>query len=171
MNDKSKGDGESTTVRSVERAANLLDILISVNQPISLAELSERAGLHPSTAHRILATLDKKRFVSQDADSKHYLLGPKLLFPAQQFQFINYIRNQAIPILQKVAQEMGETASFSTRSGHQALLVAQVSSGRLVEVTLQPNIRVPLHCTAIGKVFLVRRACCSFATRNDKGVE
>lgn len=154
MNIKHKGDGESTTVRSVERAANLLDILISVSQPMSLAELSERADLHPSTAHRILATLGKKRFAYQDPASKLYSLGPKLLFPAQQFQSLNYIRNQAIPILQEVTQQLSETASFSTRSGNQAIVLAQVSSGRLVEVILQPGARAPLHCTAIGKVLL-----------------
>jgi DNA-binding IclR family transcriptional regulator len=154
MNEESKHAGEITTVRSVERAVNLLEILFSYRQPVSLAELSDRADLHPSTAHRILATLDKKRFVYQDPDSRLYSLGAKLLFPAQQFQFINYIRNQAIPILQEVTHELGETASFSTRNGNQVMLVAQVSSGRLVEVTLQPGVEAPLHCTAIGKVLL-----------------
>lgn len=154
MKEKPQHAGESTTVRSVERAANLLEILFSFDQPISLAELSDRADLHPSTAHRILATLDKKLFVYQDPNSKLYSLGPKLLFPAPHFQFINYIRNQAIPILQEVTEELGETASFSTRNGNQGMLIAQVASGRLIEVTLQPGIKAPLHCTAIGKVIL-----------------
>lgn len=154
MSEKTRQAGDSTTVRSVERAATLLEILFSFGQPVSLAKLSSKADLHPSTAHRILATLDKKRFVYQDPDSKLYSLGPKLLFPAQQFQFINYIRNQAIPILQEVTEELGETASFSTRNGNEGMLIAQVASGRLIEVTLQPGIKAPLHCTAIGKVIL-----------------
>ena len=62
-------------VQSIERAALLLDTLAQQHGDLSLAELSERSGLHNSTAYRILATLAKHGYVRQDPRTKAYRLG------------------------------------------------------------------------------------------------
>jgi DNA-binding IclR family transcriptional regulator len=145
----------SNTVRSVERAIDLLEILMSTTRSISLTALSEETDLHPSTAHRLLATLDKKGFVHQDQDSKLYSLGPRLLlFLVDGSRSFGYLRNQVIPILQEITDVLGENASFSIRNGYKSMLLAQVSSGRLVDVRIQTSMQAPLHCTAVGKVML-----------------
>lgn len=155
MNDDGKAVEASNTVRSVERAIDLLEILMSTTRSISLTELSDRTNLHPSTAHRLLATLEKKQFVHQDQESKLYSPGSKLmLFLADGSRSFGYLRNQVIPTLQEITEKLGENASFSIRNGHKAMLLAQVSSGRLVDVRIQNSIQAPLHCTAVGKVML-----------------
>ena len=42
------------TVQVMERMFNLLEVLASREDSVSLKEISEKTGLHPSTAHRIL---------------------------------------------------------------------------------------------------------------------
>lgn len=155
MDHSVKSTGASNTVRSVGRAIDLLEILMSASEPMSLTEISEQAELHPSTAHRLLATLEKKRFAHQDEDSKLYSLGPKLnLLLAEGSRPYAYLRDQVTPILQQIAEELGENVSFSIQNGYQAMLLAQVYSGRLVQVRIQDAIQAPLHCTAVGKVML-----------------
>lgn len=144
----------STTVRSVERAVDLLEILMSTVEPLSLTELSETAGLHPSTAHRLLATLERKHFIHQNNKSKQYTLGPRLNFLlVGGSQPYIYLRDRVTPILQEIAAELGENVSFSVRNGYKAMLLAQASSGRLIDVQIQDAI-LPMHCTAAGKVML-----------------
>lgn len=151
----SEKSAEVTTVRSVERAVDLLEIIMSTYEPLSLTELSERANLHPSTAHRLLATLDKKRFVHQNEESKHYSVGAKLnLLMADGSRPYAYLRDQVTPVLQEIAEELGENVSFSIQNGYKAMLLAQTSSGRLISVRIQDAIQAPLHCTAVGKVML-----------------
>jgi DNA-binding IclR family transcriptional regulator len=154
MGIKTTSDGEGTTVRSVERAIDLLEELMSQSAPISLAELSERVSLHPSTAHRLLATLESRRFVYQDGVSKLYSLGPKLLYPAQGGQTSQVLRNFVNPILQEISTATGESTTMAIRSGNHALGIAKATSGRAVDVSLQSGALAPLHCTAVGKSIL-----------------
>ena len=53
------------TVQVIERMFTLIDILASREEAISLKEISEKAGLHPSTTHRILNDLATGRFVDR----------------------------------------------------------------------------------------------------------
>ena len=45
------------TIQVIERLFSLIDVLASRSEAISLKEISEKTGLHPSTAHRILNDL------------------------------------------------------------------------------------------------------------------
>jgi len=154
MGIKTTSDGEGTTVRSVDRAIDLLEELMVQSAPISLAELSERVDLHPSTAHRLLATLESRRFVYQDNVSKLYSLGPKLLYPAQGGQTYQVLRNLVNPILQEISMVTGESTTMAIRSGNHALGIAKATSGRAVDVSIQSGALAPLHCTAVGKAIL-----------------
>jgi IclR family acetate operon transcriptional repressor len=127
---------------------------MSISSPISLAELSERVNLHPSTAHRLLATLDKRRFVYQDPVSKLYSPGVKLLYPVPGLRQYHVLVNLVTPSLREIAQQTGEGASMAILSGHHAMVVAKAASDRSVDVSLRDGVLVPLHCTAVGKAIL-----------------
>ena len=127
---------------------------MSAKEPISLKDLSKQVDLHPSTTHRLLATLDKGKFVYQNPDNKLYTLGPVLMNPSQGGRSLQSLQSLSLPILKEVSKRLGESTSLAIRSGNHAMLVAQVSSERRVNVTIQAGSQVPLHCTAVGKVIL-----------------
>jgi uncharacterized protein with NAD-binding domain and iron-sulfur cluster len=52
-----RNEAKTVTIQVLARAFSLLDVLASHQDPVSLKELSETTGLHPSTAHRILNDL------------------------------------------------------------------------------------------------------------------
>src|SRR5665647_1753510 len=66
------------TVQVIERIFILLEILASHEEAVSLKEISEKSGLHPSTAHRILNDLAIGRFVERPV-AGNYRLGMHLL--------------------------------------------------------------------------------------------
>ena len=55
--DEPRGTERKTTIQVLERMVSLLDALAQQPQAVSLKDLSQRTGLHPSTAHRILNDL------------------------------------------------------------------------------------------------------------------
>jgi DNA-binding IclR family transcriptional regulator len=148
---KSSSDRDGNIVRSVDRAIDLLEELMSEKVSLSLSELSDRTKLPPSTAYRILATMEKRRFVYQDSESKLYTIGPKLMYPTQSGQSSQALINFVTPILQEVSHTTGESASMTIRSGNHAMCIAKAMSGRSVDVSLQSGALAPLHCTAVGK--------------------
>ena len=71
-------DPQTPTIQVLERSFALLEMLAAQPEPVSLKEISERTGLHPSTAHRILNDLTIGRFVDRPA-AGIYRLGMRLL--------------------------------------------------------------------------------------------
>src|SRR5690242_3063162 len=66
------------SVQSLERALDLLEALSS-GRELGVTDLAAAAGLPPSTVHRLLATLTKRGYVTQNAASGRYMLGFKLV--------------------------------------------------------------------------------------------
>ena len=66
------------TIQVIERMFSLIDVLASREDAVSLKEISEKTGLHPSTAHRILNDLATGRFVDRP-EAGSYRLGMRLL--------------------------------------------------------------------------------------------
>ena len=66
------------SVQVLERMFTLIDVLASREDAISLKEISEKTGLHPSTTHRILNDLVLGRFVDHP-QAGSYRLGMRLL--------------------------------------------------------------------------------------------
>src|ERR687897_247311 len=68
----------SPTIQVIERMFSLIDVLASREEAVSLKEISEKTGLHPSTTHRILNDLATGRFVDRP-EAGSYRLGMRLL--------------------------------------------------------------------------------------------
>ena len=76
---RSRPDTHQTpTIQVIERMFALIDVLASRQEPMSLKEISEQTGLHPSTTHRILNDLTIGRFVDRP-EAGSYRLGMRLL--------------------------------------------------------------------------------------------
>ena len=71
-------DNASPAIQVLERTFALLDVLAAHQDPVSLKEISEKTGLHPSTAHRILNDLTLGRFIDRP-QAGSYRLGMRLL--------------------------------------------------------------------------------------------
>jgi len=56
----------SQSVRAVERALDILLCFTMETPTLSLTEIAEQVGMHKSTIHRLLATLESKRFITRD---------------------------------------------------------------------------------------------------------
>ena len=60
-----KTEGSSPNIQVLERVFALFDVLAAHQDPVSLKDISEQTGLHPSTAHRILNDLTIGRLVDR----------------------------------------------------------------------------------------------------------
>jgi IclR family KDG regulon transcriptional repressor len=153
---KKNTNSKRSLVQSVERALLLLDTLAQQDNGLTLVEISERVGLHTSTAYRILATLVAYDFVRQDPDTKAYQLGFQLLRFGQIARQQLDLRSESMEALTTLAHQAEELANLVVRSGAEVTYVAQVNSrhsGSLRMFT-QLGVSAPVYCTAVGKAIL-----------------
>lgn len=142
-------------VQVIERMMKLLDVLSYFHEPVSLKQLALETGLHPSTAHRILGAMTINGFVER-VEPGTYQLGIRLLELGNLVKSRINIRDSAMPLMQRLHRELGESVNLGVRQGDEIVYVERTSSGRSsVRVVHLVGARAPLHVTAVGKLFLV----------------
>ncbi len=138
-------------VQSLMRALTLLELLAEGG--CRLKELSQRAGLPPSTAHRLLTTLEQKRFVRFDRDENLWTISAHCqALGTGQTRRQDFLSGAAARI-DRLASRIGATVNLGVMEGGSLLLVGQ-SSGVRQSPAQSTGTRLPMHATAMGKVLL-----------------
>jgi IclR family acetate operon transcriptional repressor len=145
---------EKSTVQSLERSLDILEVLAQDGPHVAIVDLAHRTGLHVSTVHRLLSTLLGRGYVQQDAATNKYSLGLRALQLAAGASLFADFRSLAKPHLQDLMELTGETANLVVLAEDEAVYIEQVEGPRLVRMFTKIGRLVPLHCTGVGKVFL-----------------
>jgi DNA-binding IclR family transcriptional regulator len=140
---------QASTMRSLERAIDVLEVLEAAQAPLRLSEVARRAGLHVATTQRILGVLESRGRVEQDAAG--YRTGVTMLFGAHAYLAADPVAAAAPLLLQQLADATGLTASVFVRAGDSRAVVARVEGRNPLRYVLPIGQRLPLHLGA-GKV-------------------
>ena len=141
-------------VQVLERMFTLIDVLASRDEALSLKEISEKAGLHPSTAHRILNDLTIGRFVDRP-QTGHYRLGMRLLELGNRVKGRLNVRDAAAAPMRSLHELTQQPVSLSVRQGDEIIYVERAFSERSgMQVVRAIGGRAALHLTSVGKLFL-----------------
>ncbi|MBK0398557.1 helix-turn-helix domain-containing protein [Limibaculum sp. M0105] len=141
-------------VRSLTRALSLLRYLAVSSDGMSLTELSEAAGLPPSTTHRLLTTLESERFVRPDPQGGVWRIGVAAFFVGSAFARSRDKLGLARPYLRRLMEMSGETANLFVESDGEAVCIGQIESRHAMRAITGVGGRVALHASAVGKALL-----------------
>ena len=141
-------------IQVLERMFTLIDVLASREDAISLKEISERTGLHPSTAHRILNDLAVGRFVDRP-EAGSYRLGMRLLELGNLVKDRLNVRDVAMQPMRDLYKLIQQPVNLSVRQGDEIVYVERAFGERSgMQVVRAIGGRAPLHLTSVGKLFL-----------------
>jgi DNA-binding IclR family transcriptional regulator len=146
---------KTSSIQVIDRSVRLLDCIAHYRDPVTLKVLAADSGLHPSTAFRILASLQENSLVERDS-AGHYGLGRKLLWLAGRVRRGIDIREEAKDIMQRLCDQLGETINLTVREGDQVIYIERAIPNRMMRVEQVIGSRAPLHVTAVGKLMLGR---------------
>ncbi|OIN94258.1 MAG: IclR family transcriptional regulator [Comamonadaceae bacterium CG1_02_60_18] len=142
------------TVQVIERMFTLIDILAAREDAMSLKEISEKAGLHASTTHRILNDLATGRFVDRP-QSGTYRLGMRLLELGNLVKNRLNVRDAAVAPMHELHRMTQQPINLSMRQGDEIVYIERAFSERSgMQVIRAIGGRAPLHLTSVGKLFL-----------------
>ena len=141
-------------IQVIERMFALIDVLASKEEAISLKEISEKTGLHPSTTHRILNDLAVGRFVDRP-EAGSYRLGMRLLELGNLVKGRLNVRDVALLPMRELHKLTQQPVNLSMRQGDEIVYVERAFSERSgMQVVRAIGGRAPLHLTSVGKLFL-----------------
>jgi IclR family transcriptional regulator, acetate operon repressor len=139
---------------STLRAISVIELIARAEAPVSLDELTLQSGLPKPTVFRILALLVRGGVVSRESIEKRYVVGPRLARIALKVQMNSPTRAWRHSILVRLVEEIGETCNFTMLDGNDVVYLDRVETSSPVRLHMDAGSRVPLHCTASGKLFL-----------------
>jgi urocanate hydratase len=135
--------------RTVERALALLGVVTEA--PTSLSECARLTSLPPSTALRLLRTLESAGFATRDA-SGDYAAGPRMVQLGATSLGSHELTRIATPALERIVEATGESSYLSVRGvGETALYLALVEGTHAVRHTSWVGRSIPMSGLAVGR--------------------
>ncbi len=150
--DEHKIDGNTPTMRLFA----LLEVIAQKDQFFSLQSLVEELGLPKPTLHRMLQQLEGAGMIQRDGDGRQYSTGLRLRRMAENLLLHNIVHGARHSVLRQLVEEVGESCNITTCSGNEVLYLDRVETAAPLRFYLHPGSRVPVHCSASGKLFLTQ---------------
>jgi IclR family transcriptional regulator, acetate operon repressor len=141
-------------VQSLTRALSILRALAESGDGMSLTDVAQLVGLPPSTAHRLLTTLQQERFVRFEGTAHVWQVGVQAFIVGTAFARTRDVVLMARPYLRRLMEESGETANLYLEQDGEAICMAQVESRQMMRAIARPGGRVQMHCSGAGKAIL-----------------
>ena len=135
------------------RALTLLERIAHADGPVTLREAADDSALPKATVHRMLAMLEHQGLLMRESDGR-VSPGPRLTRLALSALLNASVRAPRHAILAALAESVGETVNLTMLDGSEVVYLDRVETAWPLRMTLQPGSRVPLHCTASGKLLL-----------------
>jgi IclR family pca regulon transcriptional regulator len=149
---------EGRTSQSLERGLAILSSFSSGRPLIGTSELARELGLTRSTAHRYVMTLGRLGYLQQDAETRKYRLGPRVLDLGFSAIHSMDVREISAPHLQRLSDETGFTVNMAILDGADVVYIERCRTSRPgqreIDLNLHVGSRLPAYCTAMGKALL-----------------
>ena len=141
-------------LKTIGDAFNILRALGDEGHPMGVADLATREGYVRSKVHRLLDTLKYEGWVDQDPVTRKYALGSAVLELAKSKLKSTDLIRVVEPYLAEMVEKCGETGHLGVLDHNQVLYLDKKEAGHTIGIITRIGERMPLHCTALGKVLL-----------------
>ena len=137
---------------TLARGLQIIELLAQEGE-LSVSEVARRLGLNRTSSHRYLATLKHEGYAKQNQDSK-YNLTYKVFELGSRTLDLYTIREEAWPLMQKLALQYNETVNFACLDGTDVIHLDKAESAEILRIDSPLGSRAPAYCTALGKAIL-----------------
>lgn len=136
------------------RMLRILGLVARSTRPVSVADIAEALLLPRPTAHRLCGRLEDLGFLAHEPGTRNLAAGPQLFSLGLAALLNDDRRGARRAVLATLVDRVGETCNLTVLSGDEVLYLDRVESHWPLRLHLEPGSRVPLHCTASGKLLL-----------------
>lgn len=151
-----KPDKDPEYLSTLERGLAVLRAFDQNHPEMQLSEVAAATNLSPAVARRCLNTLVHLGYIARYG--RRFLLRPEVLVFGSAYMSSMNLETVALPTLQFLRDETGDSSSMAVLSGREILYIAHVSTTRQIRINANVGTRFPLHATSLGKVLLAFQA-------------
>ena len=152
MSEPDKPEKDPEYLSTLERGLSVLRAFDQNHPEMQLSEVAAATKLSPAVARRCLHTLMQLGYVAKHG--RRFLLRPEVLVFGSAYVSSMSLETVALPTLQNLRDQTGDSSSMAVLSGHDILYIAHVSTHRPIRLSANVGTRFPLHATSLGKVLM-----------------
>ncbi|NOJ45751.1 IclR family transcriptional regulator [Bradyrhizobium archetypum] len=141
-------------VQSVDRALSIIETLAEDDEGYRLSDLAIRTGLSTSTVHRLLGTLESRRFVQFDRTESKWHVGARAFTVGATFARRRNFTAQAMPYLRKLRDLTRETANLAVVDDEFIIVLTRMESREIMRSLTKVGGRVAMVASGVGKAVL-----------------
>lgn len=145
---------DNPTQSTLTRGFIIAEAVVQAERPVSSAYLAEMLDLPKATVHRICQQLENDGILQREPDGKRFLGGRRLRSLALATLSNSTLSAARHAILQTLSEEVSETCNLTALDGDEIIYLDRVESNWPYRIHLPVGSRLPIHCTATGKLFL-----------------
>lgn len=145
---------ESAKSSMAEKVLLILETIAQSELPLTLEAISTGTNLAKPTAFRLLNTLVAQGFIERDPNGRRFQPSAKLRILGINILSVDSIRSQRVAVMKRLVEEIGETCNFNILDGNKVMYLDRIETSAPIRLHIDLGMRVPLHCTASGKLFL-----------------
>ncbi|HET7839364.1 MAG TPA: IclR family transcriptional regulator C-terminal domain-containing protein [Rectinemataceae bacterium] len=152
MPKKRRAPAPVALVSAVVRVFTVLERM-SRERSVGLEELSREVGLAKPTVYRFLQTLQELGYIRRDESDKWAMTLKLFNVGSRALDHLD-LYSAARPMAEALSEDLGETVHMGVLEGDSAVYVLKIESKYTIRMFSRVGRRIPLYCTAIGKVLL-----------------
>lgn len=145
--------GKKEFSRSVDNAVRLIACYADKEER-GISELARELDLSKASVARIVASLEKGRFLMQNPETGKYRLGVGMMLYGSLARERNELANALAPAMRNIAQKYQSTTHLATLTGSELMIINKISAGPFVYMTSRVGGTLQAHATAAGKCIL-----------------
>jgi IclR family KDG regulon transcriptional repressor len=141
-------------IQAVDRALRIMDLFDEQETELKITDISERMGLHKSTVHSLLKTLQLHGYIRQNPTNGKYQLGMKLF---ERGNFVVHgldVRKIVKSYLVDLSRKTGQTTHLVILDGKEGVYIDKVEGPMAVVRYSRIGRRIPVHSSAVGKALV-----------------
>lgn len=146
--------GPDYRIAVLHNALDVLELLAEAPQPLGATDISRQLGATKSATYRILVNLESRGYVVKDSRTARYSVGARLLGYGLRAGSKEAIVQAAHPWLERLSEQLGETANLGMLDGTKVQYITIVESPHDLRMAARAGARDDLHSTAMGKALL-----------------
>ena len=141
-------------VPALMRGMSILRSFSDARSPLSLSDVAADQKNTRSSAYRLLNTLSHLGFVTFDAETKTYTLGPQVLQLGYSYLASRDIVETATPHLVRLRDRTGWSAHLGELHGRDVVYLARIATRRTIASIVNVGTRLPARLTTMGRILL-----------------
>lgn len=136
------------------RLLNIIEAVTREGGPVLPAEIGAALALPKPTIHRLFQTLEDAGYLQREPDGRCFSIGPRMRALATGVLSTSRMRTPRLAVMAALSREIGETCNLAIPDRGAMLYLDRVETEWPLRIQLPVGSRVPLHCTASGKLHL-----------------